>query len=316
MSEEINLGTEKQATNENNPLEPKVQPRTQPGTNQNGQPSQPSPDETSQSRARAVADKHEIPAQFVDTEFEVPTDFIDLPSGGLFYPNGKNRVEVKYLTAEDENILTSSDLIKSGKVLDVLLQNALIDKEITPDEMLTGDRNAVLINLRITGYGDEYETKTTCPSCSEVNNKSILLSSLGIRDMADNPDSEGMFSVMLPKCKANVRFRLLTGADETRLQKVNESGKKTMKGKFKVATVLTERYLLQIMEVNGNRDKTYIKKFIGVMPIADSFFFREYLKEIEPGIDLNYGFDCDNCGHHYSQDVPITAKLFWPNANV
>lgn len=298
---------------ENNPLEPTVQSRTRPSQQQEGQNVQ---DNTSQSRAQAVAEKHDIPAQFIDTEFEVPTDYIDLPSGGLFYPSGKKTVEVKYLTAEDENILTSTDLIKSGKVLDVLLQNALIDKDITADEMLTGDRNAVLINLRITGYGDEYETKTTCPSCSEVNEKSILLSSLSNREVFDKPDSEGLFSVMLPKSKANIRFRLLNGADENRLQKINETGKKTVKGRLKVATILTERYLLQIMDVNGNRDKTYIKKFIGVMPIADSFFFREYLKDMEPGIDLNHDFECNNCGTPYRQEVPITAKLFWPNANV
>lgn len=303
MPEEINLGAEKQVYNSSNdPLEPKVQTRTN--------------YEQSQTRAEEVAQKHDIPTQFVDTEFEVPTDYVDLPSKGMFYANRKKAVEIKYLTAEDENILTSGDLIKSGKVLDVLLENAMIDKDIRPDEMLTGDRNAVLIALRITGYGDEYDTKTTCPHCSEVNEKSVLLSELKSKEIVDTPDSEGFFSVQLPKCKANIKFRLLNGNDENRLQKVAELGKKTVKGKLKVATVLTERYLLQIMDVNGNRDKTYIKKFIGVMPIADSFFFREYLSEIEPGIDLNYDFECNNCGGDYSQEIPITAKLFWPNANV
>ena len=96
MSEQINLGAEKQASNENNPLEPKVQSRNRPDESVGDS------NESAQSRAQATAQKHEIPAQFIDTEFEVPTDFIDLPSRGLFYPNGKNRVEVKYLTAEDE----------------------------------------------------------------------------------------------------------------------------------------------------------------------------------------------------------------------
>lgn len=314
MSDEINLGSEKQVNTGNSPLEPKVQTRAKESQQYTQQQAQQQAHH--QTRAQEVAEKHEIPTQFVDTEFEVPTDFIDLPSKGVFYKNKKQSVEVKYLTAEDENILTSGDLIKSGKVLDVLLQNAMIDKDITPDEMLTGDRNAVLIALRITGYGDDYETKTSCPSCSHVNEKPILLSSLTNKEIDLTPDSEGFFDVQLPKCKANIKFRLLTGSDENRLQKVAEVGKKTIKGKLKVATILTERYLLQIMDVNGNRDKTYIKKFIGVMPIADSFFFREYLKEVEPGIDLNHDFECDNCGHNYSQEVPITAKLFWPNATV
>jgi len=296
MQEEVNLGSYTYGTtpqNESNPLEPKVHTRPQ-----------------------QVNENQEIPAQFIDTDFQVPTDFVELPSKGLFYDNRKSSVEIKYLTAEDENILTSQDLIKSGKVLDVLLQNSIIDKDINPEDMLTGDRNAVLIALRITGYGDEYETKTTCPSCSTVNEDTILLSNLGTKDIADKPDAEGFFSVQLPKCKANIKFRLLKGTDENRLQKISELGKKNIGKNIKVQTVLTERYLLQIMDVNGNRDKTYIKKFISVMPIADSFFFREYLGEVEPGVDMNHDFECKSCGHNYEQEVPITAKLFWPNANV
>jgi hypothetical protein len=292
---EINLGgnTNQPEKTEGTPLEPKVH-----------------------TNAQKVSEEHNIPAQFIDTEFQVPTDYVDLPSGGAFYPNGKSKVEIKFLTAEDENILTSSDLIKSGKVLDVLLKNSIVDKDITPDEMLTGDRNAVLIALRITGYGDEYDTKTTCPSCNNVNEMPVLLSSLEKREVSDKPDSNGLFSVQLPKCKANIKFRLLKGSDESRLQKVAELGKKTIGKNLKIQTILTERYLLQIMEVNGNTDKTYIKKFISVMPIADSFFFREYMKEVEPGIDMSHDFECKNCGANYNQDIPITAKLFWPNANV
>ena len=292
MTEEVNLGSQNQ-NNENNPLEPRVNSRNQ-----------------------ELAKEQGVPEEFIDTEFIVPTDIVDLPSKGLFYANGKKDVEVRYLTAEDENILTSGDLIKSGKVLDVLLQNSILDKDISPSEMLTGDRNAVLIALRITGYGDEYETKTTCPSCSEVNIDNILLSTLETKQIPFSPDSDGLFSVQLPKCKANIKFRLLKGSDEDRLQKVAETGKKKMGANVKVQTVLTERYLLQIMDVNGNTDKTYIKKFIYVMPIADSFFFREYIKGVEPGIDLNNDFECKNCGKNYEQDIPITAKLFWPNANV
>lgn len=303
MSEEINLGGAS-TPQQNNPLEPKVHSK------------QPQQDMVQQEQVQKKAESYSIPPQFVDTEFQVPTDFVDLPSKGYFYPNKKSTVEVKYLTAEDENILTSGDLIKSGKVLDVLLQNAIVDTDISPEEMLTGDRNAVLIALRITGYGDEYETKTTCPSCGNVNESEILLSSLKTKEIPFQPDSEGLFSVQLPKCKANVKFRLLKGSDENRLQKIGETGKKTIGKNIKVQTVLTERYLLQIMDVNGNRDKTYIKKFISVMPIADSFFFREYLGQVEPGLDLNHDFECKECGKDYEQEVPITAKLFWPNANI
>jgi len=290
---EINV-TKKGDNQKSNNLEPKVQSKQQ----------------------QAQGSNPEVPAQFIDTEFQVPTDVIELPSKGMFYSNNKSTVEIKYLTAEDENILTSQDLIKSGKVLDVLLQNSVVDKDLTPTEMLTGDRNAVLLALRSTGYGDEYEVKTNCTSCGAVNESQVLLSKLEMKDVADTPDSEGLFSVQLPRCKANIKFRLLRGSDEERLQKVAQTGKKNVGKNVKIQTVLTERYLLHIMDVNGNRDKTYIKKFINVMPIADSLFFREYIKEVEPGVDLDYNFECTECGFNYNQDVPITAKLFWPNANV
>ena len=295
-------GNDQESKSESNALNPKVHTKAQVNVASEG----------SQQKAKEA----DIPVQFIDTEFEVPTDDVSLPSGGLFYANGKDSVKIKYLTAEDENILTSSDLIKSGKVLDILLKNAIIDTDLTPEEMLTGDRNAVLMALRTTGYGDDYEVNTTCPSCSHENNSIVYLSELGRKEMADKPDSEGLFALQLPKCKANIKFRLLRGSDEVRLQKVAELGKKTIGKNIKVQTVLTERYLLQIMEVNGNRDKTYIKKFISVMPIADSLFFREYTKEIEPGVDLTYDFECKSCGHNYNTDVPITAKLFWPNAKI
>jgi hypothetical protein len=295
MSEEINVTKKGQNPKDKGSVEPKVHSKAQ--------------------QAHGNVNQ-EVPSQFIDAEFQVPTDIIKLPSKGVFYPGGKSTVEIKYLTAEDENILTSSDLIKSGKVLDVLLENSIVDKDITAKEMLTGDRNMVLLSLRSTGYGDEYETKTTCTSCNAVNTSEVFLSSLKMKDVADSPDSEGLFSVQLPRCKANLKFRLLRGSDEERLQKVAQTGKKNVGKNVKVQTVLTERYLLHIMDVNGNRDKTYIKKFINVMPIADSLFFREYIKEVEPGVDMNHDFSCSECGFSYTQEVPITAKLFWPNAKV
>tara|TARA_B110000503_G_C7066197_1_gene378875 strand:- start:148 stop:1032 length:885 start_codon:yes stop_codon:yes gene_type:complete len=294
MSEEINVTKKEENSNSKGNIEPKVHTKAQ----------------------SSNSSHQEVPAQFIDTEFEVPTDFVDLPSKGMFYPNGKSTVEIKYLTAEDENILTSQDLIKSGKVLDVLLENSIIDRDISAQDLLTGDRNMILLSLRSTGYGDEYETKTKCNSCGADNIGEVLLSSLKMKDVADTPDSEGLFSVQLPRCKANIKFRLLRGTDEARLQKVAQTGKKNVGNNVKVNTVLTERYLLHIMDVNGNRDKTYIKKFINVMPIADSLFFREYIKEVEPGVDMNSDFVCSDCGNNYNQEIPITAKLFWPNANV
>ena len=256
-----------------------------------------------------------IPSEFVDNEFMVPTDDVVLPSGGMFYPNKQSTVKVKYLTAEDENILTSPELIRSGKVLDVLLENSIIDKGLSPESMLTGDRNAVLLSLRSTGYGDDYPVKMTCPKCGEDYEDTVKLSELKHKTLTVAPDSNGEFDVELPKMKAKLKFRLLNGKDEAYLTKVSERSKK-IKTNVQFSTLLTERYLLQVMEFNDNRDKSYIKKAISSMPIFDSLFLREYMREIEPGVNLEHEFECKACGEVYNDTIPISAKLFWPNAKI
>jgi hypothetical protein len=112
--------------------------------------------------------------------------------------------------------------------------------------------------------------------------------------------------------KMNIKFRLLTGRDEKRLAKLSEvKGNKS--GGIKIKKRVTEKYIMQIMEVNNNRDKLYIKKFIAIMPMKDSMFFREYLRRIEPGLDLSYEFECPNCGEFDIKDIPVTPKLFYPD---
>lgn len=266
-----------------------------------------------------LAKQHDIPEQFIEreSEFQVPTEEIELPSGGVFYSNGKSTVKIKYLTAEEDNILFSPDLIKSGKVLDILLESAVLDKDLRPEDMLSGDRNYLLIATRRTGFGDEYEPgEMTCESCNNKFNPVVDLSKLQPKKLEVMPETEeGWYSVQMPVMKMTIKFRFLRGSDEKRMRKSQESsGKKT--GQFKISRLITDRYLLQIMEVNGNRDKLYIQKFINAMPTKDSLFFREYVRRIEPGIDLSYDFECPHCGHIETTDVPITAKLFYPEADV
>ena len=248
----------------------------------------------------------------MDEEFKIPTEIINLPSKGAFYPNRKSTVEIKYMTAEEDNILFSADLIKSGKVLDVLLESVIKDKDLRPDDMLSGDRNYVLIESRRTGLGDEYKPgKIRCESCSEEFEPTVDLSKLKSRELELEPGADGLYEVILPVTKITIKFRLLRGSDEKRLAKSIE--KKTATAR--ISKLITERYLLQIMEVNGNKDKIYISKFISAMPTKDSLFFREYNRQVEPGLDLNYEFECSNCGHLQDRDVPITSRLFYPEVN-
>lgn len=262
---------------------------------------------------KETAKDYGIPKEFLDSEFKVPTEVVNLPSKGAFYPNRKGTVTIKYLTAEEDDILFSQDLIKSGKVLNVLLDKSVIDRDLRPDDMISGDRNFLLIEMRKTGLGSDYRPgEMQCSSCGDSHNPIINLDLLKAKTLEVEPNDDGEYNVVLPLMKMNISFRLLTGADEKRLLKLSE-GKKGSVGGIKVKKLITEKYLMQIMEVNGNRDKTHIKKFIAAMPMKDSMFFREYLSRIEPGIDLSYDFECPNCGHLETKNAPITHKLFYPD---
>lgn len=256
-----------------------------------------------------------ILSQMVDNEFGPQIDVINLPSEGTFYQNGQKQVRVRNLTAEDENILASPDLIKSGKVLDVLLSNTIVDDFLTPEDMLVCDKNAVLLALRSEGYGDNYEVKMGCPECKTEFVDFVPLSKLPVRKLEATPDQDGLFTVVLPKTKWTLKFRFLTGRDEMILNQKREVYKKT-KNNEQYQQLLTERYVLQVMQVNQYIDKLMIKKAVTNMPIGDSAFLRTYIRNIEPGIEMIYNYTCKNCGHHFEDDVPVTAKLFWPNARI
>jgi len=262
------------------------------------------------------AKKQQVPSEFIDEEFLVPTDNIELPSLGVFN-NGQKTVEVKYLTAEEDDVLFSPELLKSGKVLDALLQIAIIDKDLHPDDMLIGDRNAVLIQLRRTGLGDDYNPgPVTCPSCKEDYEPDIDLSKLVLKKLEHEPDADGWYDFLLPTMKKNIKFRFLRGADENKLAKSTKGGTKKKDSSYKISTSVTDRYKLQIMEVEGNKDKIYISRLVAAMPMLDSVHFRKYVREIAPGVDFNYEFTCKGCGYRYESDVPLNYRLFYPNADI
>ena len=181
--------------------------------------------------------------------------------------------------------------------------------------MITGDRNKVLIDIRINGYGADYDVEMVDPDTGEKFTEIVDLRKLKPKYLEVEPDNQGEYSVFLPKFKVNIKFRFLNGEDESYLSQKDKSSKKKKKG-LSFSTSLTDRYDRQIMEVNGNRDKTYIHRFVSAMPISDSLFLREYVRELEPGINLKYEFKNSPSGNVFEADVPMTLKLFWPNARL
>ena len=206
--------------------------------------------------------------------FETPFDVLELPSKGFLYPGKPSTVKVEYLTAADENILTSPNLIRSGKVLDVLIERKIKSKEIPMSSLLVGDRNAIMIWLRATGYGEMYSVKMTDPTTFEEFETEIDLSKLKTKELTVQPDENNEFSFELPRSKKKIKFKLLTVADESSIAKKSEQRNKVTKSQ--ISNALSYRLQSQIREIDGNRDPNYIAKFIEVMPAYDSLKFREY----------------------------------------
>ena len=244
--------------------------------------------------------------------FETPFDVLELPSKGYLYPGKPSTVKVEYLTASDENILTSPNLIRSGKVLDVLIERKIKTKDLPLSSLLVGDRNAIMIWLRATGYGEMYPAKMVDPVTYEEFETEIDLTKLKTKELTVQPNENNEFDFDLPRSKKKIKFRLLTVADETSITKKSEQRSKATKSQ--ISNALTYRLQSQITEIEGNRDPVYISKFINVMPAYDSLKFREYSDEIEPGIDLEV--EVEGPSGPFRSFFTIGPNFFWPNARV
>lgn len=252
--------------------------------------------------------------QTQEVQFQAPFDVIPLPSKGLLYPGQQGSVKVEYMTAMDENILTSPNLIKSGKVLDILLERKVKESPVPFDQLLVGDRNAIMIWLRATGYGEMYPVKLTDPSSGVEFETEIDLSALKTKELPEGvePDEKGEFSFLLPKSKRKIKFKLLTVSDEKSI--VSRSEKYEKATKSQISNTLTYRLQAQIKEIEGNRDINFIQQFINVMPAYDSLKFREYSDSIEPGIDMTT--DVEGPTGNFQAPITLGLNFFWPNVRV
>jgi len=247
-----------------------------------------------------------------EVQLTAPFDVIPLPSGGLLYPGQHGTVKVEYLTAMDENILTSPNLIKSGKVLDVLLERKVKESPVPFDQLLVGDRNATMIWLRATGYGEMYPVKLTDPTSGVEFEHEFDLSALKSKELTAEPDEKGEFFFELPKSKKKIKFTLLTVGDERSI--ISRADKYEKATKSQISNTLTYRLQAQIKEVEGNRDPNYIQQFVNVMPAFDSLKFREYSDNIEPGIDMSA--EVEGPTGTFQASITLGLNFFWPNVRV
>ena len=248
------------------------------------------------------------------------TEFVELPSKGRFYPPGhplhnETTVEIKYMTAKEEDILTDRALLKKGIAIDRVLENLIVDQRVKLDDLLIGDKNAILVKARTTGYGSEYETRVVCPNCLATCDHSFDLEELAHIDFEYALEQEDVeltesntFRVTLPMSKVTLECRMLNGKDESSISK------KTLRNdrKNEASTTLTTQLGLLIVSVNGDADKLTKAKFIAAMPARDSRYLRTIMEKVTPNVEMKQEFDCDECGETSVLEVPLNADFFWP----
>jgi len=247
-----------------------------------------------------------------------PTEVIDLPSKGLLYPEGhplrEGKIEIRYMTAKDEDILTTQSLIKKMIVIDKLLESVIITP-VNINDILIGDKNAIMIATRILGYGAKYNATITCPNCGFKNKKVIDLNSLEHKLVDyDLYKSGNEFSFELPNSKSKIKFKLLTHLDNKLIDREIEKIKTNLKkaGIEGVDPSLTTRLSSSITLVDGDDDAAHIKEFVDSMLSSDSRALRSYISEVSPDVDMDIQFDCDDCGNEDIVRLVPDVEFFWP----
>jgi len=247
--------------------------------------------------------------------FVTPTEFVELPTKGKLYPqnhplHGVDTVEIKYMTAKETDLLTSKTLLKKGMAIDRMLQSIIVDNSIRVPDLFIGDKNAILIAARISGFGALYDTNMTCRNCGTTSEQHFNLSEVEQKEIDEDVEftKDGTFFVNLPISELKAECRLLTGADEDKLL-----AKATKKKKLKLTeSLLTDQLKSIIVSLEGVTERGPVEKFVDVMPAKDSNHLRKEYNRLKPDIDLSYEFDCDNCGASTDVSIPFSTNFFWP----
>ena len=254
--------------------------------------------------------------------FVAPTEFVELPSGGRFYGQGhplqgQEVIEVRHMTAKEEDILTSQSLLKKGVALDRFLQSLIVDKRIRTDDLLVGDKNAVLVNARVNGYGSDYDTGVTCPNCQantryqfDLNDKSVQtgLEYLSELEGVSLNNEEGTVEITLPVTGWSFVCKPMTGRDEKALTKGVEARRKRKLPE----DMLSQQISLFTVSISGVTDRGQIGKAIQSLPARDSRHLRQTYQKLMPNLDMTQAFECSECGYVGDMEVPFTTDFFWP----
>ena len=248
-----------------------------------------------------------------ETNTQFPSEEVTLPSKGLLYPKNsplsKGVIEMKYMTAKEEDILTNSNFIKNGTVIDKLLQSLIVTK-IDYNDLLTGDKNAVLIAARVLGYGSEYDF--------EWNGEERKIDLTKVKDKELNEkliseEGKNEFSFTLPTSKREITFKFLSHRDELKITQEIKGLKKINKN---TSRDLSTRMKHIITSIDGDYENKSIRDFVDTQFLArDARELRKYVTKIQPDVDLNFEFEDDN-GNFITKTIPIGLQFFWPDVEL
>ena len=250
--------------------------------------------------------------------YEVPIEFVELPSRGAFYPPGHplhnvEKIEIRFMTAKEEDILSSETLITEGVAINRFLESIMID-DVDSTTLLVGDRSAIMIAARISGYGSLYEVNLTCPRCTHESEMAFDLNDKTTRErcfdeefMGDNDvviNEQGLIETTLPVSNFKVQLRMLTAVTQEEYTNIISSSQD--------GGVVTSSLSLLIQKINDCEDRQQIDNVIQNLPAKDSRFIRSLFPKVTPTVELKKNFHCKKCGHKQEMEVPLTAAFFWP----
>lgn len=253
----------------------------------------------------------------ISNKEKYPYEIIELPSGGYFYsednPLSSGKIKMRQPTAKHEDILTSKNLITKGIVIDEFLKSLIIDP-IDYDTMLLGDKNGIMIASRILLYGPEYKTQIKCPSCGNTQVETFNLAELETKEIDYSKFVRGVneFDYILPYSKIPIKIKLLTNKDEREIYQQLKVNKKHNLNS--VENEISIRLSYVITNWNGETSRSKIYKYVSEELLSrDSFALRDYLAEINPGINTDVYFECNNCGYSANISLPMDVNFFWPS---
>ena len=255
-----------------------------------------------------------------ENQYAFPTEQLSLPSKGLLYPKdsplSSGTIEVKYMTAREEDILTSANLIEKGTVIDKLLESVIADPKIKLDDLLIGDKNALMVGTRVLGYGKNYDIKITDPDTGLEVEHSFDLTKLETTKPDEKLFKNGnKFEFTLPTSKRTIEFKLLTHKDEREIDKELE-GYKKIEAINGISKELTTRLKKQIIAIDGETDKKTINEFVDNQFLSrDTRAYREYVTSITPDVIFETEY-ISQIGEPHKVDIPIGVWFFWPESRV